>query len=447
MQNKFLNFISDNKLCNKDSKILLGLSGGIDSICLFHLLKNSGFNMSVAHCNFNLRGDEANGDEEFVTHIVKTNNIPFYSINFDTKKYAKENGISIQMAARDLRYNWFEKIRLENNFDYIAIAHNMDDVVETFIINLTRGTGIKGLTGIKAKSNNIIRPLLFASRKEITSFCSQKNYLFREDSSNISTKYSRNKIRHNIIPSFEEININFKNTIIETISRLSQVEDIYLSKIENTKNEIISSSEDKIYLSVEKLLKLSSIETYLHEFLSPYNFNTQQISNIILSLNNTSGKIFESSTHNLLRDRKFLIIEKNTEHKFSKAYIDKDENNIFSPIKLSLNSYSKEKDFKFSEELNTAYLDADKIEYPLIVRKWQQGDYFMPLGMNNLKKVSDFFIDNKLSLYDKENTWILESSNKIVWIINMRIDDRFKITKKTKTILEIKFEAIKTITF
>jgi len=447
MQNRFLNFISDNKLCNKDSKILLGLSGGIDSICLFHLLKNSGFNMSVAHCNFNLRGDEANGDEEFVTHIVKTNNIPFYSINFDTKKYAKENGISIQMAARDLRYNWFEKIRLENNFDYIAIAHNMDDIVETFIINLTRGTGIKGLTGIKAKSNNIIRPLLFASRKEIASFCSQKNYLFREDSSNKSTKYSRNKIRHNIIPSFEEININFKNTIIETISRLSQVEDIYLSKIENTKNEIISSSEDKIYLSVEKLLKLSSIETYLHEFLSPYNFNTQQISNIILSLNNTSGKIFESSTHNLLRDRKFLIIEKNTERKFSKAYIDKDENNIFSPIKLSLNSYSKEKDFKFSEELNTAYLDADKIEYPLIVRKWQQGDYFMPLGMNNLKKVSDFFIDNKLSLYDKENTWILESSNKIVWIINMRIDDRFKITKKTKNILEIKFEAIKTITF
>jgi tRNA(Ile)-lysidine synthase len=410
MKNRFLNYISDN--------------------------------ISVAHCNFNLRGDEANGDEEFVTRIVKSNNTPFYSTNFDTKKYAEEKGISIQMAARDLRYNWFEKIRKENNFDYIAIAHNKDDIVETFLINLTRGTGIKGLKGIKAKSNNIIRPLLFASRKEIISYCTENNYIYREDSSNKSTTYSRNKIRHNIIPSFEEINVNFKNTIIETISRLSQVEEIYSSKIESKKDETISYSNDKIYLAIEKLFDLSSIETYLHEFLSPYNFNTQQISNIILSLRGISGKIFESSTHSLLRDRDYLIIDKKTEDSFNKAYIDADEKNIFSPIKLSIKRYTKTNDFKFSKESNTAFLDADKIEYPLIVRKWQQGDYFMPLGMKNLKKLSDFFIDNKISIYYKEKTWILESSNKIVWIIDMRIDDRYKITKHTKNILEIKFETL-----
>ncbi|MEA3318162.1 MAG: tRNA lysidine(34) synthetase TilS, partial [Bacteroidota bacterium] len=265
METKFINFISDNKLCTSNSKILLGVSGGIDSITMFHLFKDTEFNIAVAHCNFNLRGEEANGDEQFVSDIVKSNNIPLYSINFDTKEYANENGISIQMAARDLRYNWFEKILKEYNFDYVAIAHNMDDVVETFMINLTRGTGIKGLTGIKAKTNNIIRPLLFASREEIVSFCTNNNYNFREDSSNKATKYSRNKIRHNIIPAFEEINPNFKNTIIENISRLTQAEDIYTAEIENKKNEIVSTKNYKTFLDINKLLKLSSIETYLHE--------------------------------------------------------------------------------------------------------------------------------------------------------------------------------------
>lgn len=437
MQKEFQQFIDSNNLCSNKNRLLLGISGGIDSICMFHLFRQLEFPIGIAHCNFQLRESESDLDEEFVKNLANQYDVPFFTIKFNTKEFAENEGISIQMAARDLRYDWFEEIREKHNYDYITIAHNRDDVVETFLINLTRGSGIKGLTGIKPKSGNTIRPLLYASRNEISEFIDKHNLKYREDSSNSSVKYSRNLIRHEIIPLFEKINSGFRETVIENISKLKDTETIYNASIDNARNSILRYENQKLLINLEKLNQLNPLSTYLYEILKPYGFSGAQSIDIINSLEGISGKQFFSATHRLIKDRNDLIIEEIHQIHNKIYYIDQDTENITSPINLNITKQELNDEFEITKSKDIGLFDLDKIEFPLILRKWKKGDYFMPLGMTNLKKLSDFFIDNKLSLIDKENTWILENCNKIIWIVGLRIDERFKISDKTTNILKI----------
>lgn len=437
MQSDFQIFIDSNKLCNNTDRILLGISGGIDSICMFHLFRQLEFPIGIAHCNFQLRGDESEQDEIFVSNLANEYDIPFFATRFETKEIAENEGISIQMAARDLRYDWFEEIRNKYDYNYIAIAHNKDDVIETFLINLTRGSGIKGFTGIKSKSGKIIRPLLFASRNVIVEYLNKNNFEYREDSSNNTIKYSRNLIRHEIIPLFEKINPNFRETIIENISRLKDTETIYIDNIQKTRESIVREENQKILLNLEKLKQLHPLSNFLYEILKPFGFSGSQVTDIIESLDGISGKQFLSSTYRLIKDRTDLIIEEISSINEKYYYIDIDTERLESPVKLYFSKFELNKDFEIIKDSQIGLFDLDKIEFPIVLRKWKKGDYFMPLGMKNLKKVSDFFIDSKLSLSDKENAWILESENKIIWILGYRIDERFKVTDITKNILKV----------
>ncbi len=430
-------FIDQENICQNNNRILLAVSGGIDSVCMFHLFRKAGYSIAIAHCNFGLRDEESDQDEVFVQNLAEEFDIPLFKVKFNTAEIAKKEGISIQMAARDLRYDWFEEIRVKYDYNYIAIAHNKDDVIETFLINLTRGCGLKGLSGIKPINGKIIRPLLFAFRNEIIQYMTENSLEFREDSSNISVKYSRNLLRHEIIPLFEKLNSGFKETMTENILRLKESETVYIENIESKKEEIFKQNNQQIILDIEQLKLLNPITTYMHEFLLPFGFSQTQISDIINSFDGISGKKFISLTHRLIKDRTKLIIEEISLINKRSFVINNIDEIIEHPLNLKLAELNRTDNFEFSRNINKGSFDSDLIEFPLTIRKWKKGDYFMPLGMHNLKKLSDFFIDNKFSISEKENIWILESGNKIIWIIGYRIDERFKVSDKTKKILQI----------
>lgn len=440
MEQQFISFIESNKLCAATDRILLGVSGGIDSVCMFHLFRKLNYAVAIAHCNFQLRDEESDLDEKFVQKLAEQYDIPFFFKRFDTQQVSEREGISIQMAARDLRYEWFEEIRNTYDFHSTAIAHNSDDVVETFLINLTRGSGIKGLSGIKSKSGNMIRPLLFASRIEIENYMSEYDYAFREDSSNRSIKYSRNLVRHEIIPLFEKINPNFRNTMIENISKLRDTEEIYLSYIAQTTESLIREKDGYLLINLEKLSEVKPLETILFELIHTFGFSSSQVKDIIKSMDGIPGKQFYSSTHRIIRDREDLIIEEISSTQSSHYYIESETEFLENPLNLKLTKVPIDEDFEINKSRNIGYFDLDKLEFPLVLRKWKQGDYFMPLGMSNLKKLSDFFIDNKLSIAEKEKVWILESVNKIIWIVGYRIDERFKINANTSNTLKIEVQ-------
>ena len=442
MFEEFLHNIHNQRLFQQSDKILLAISGGIDSMVMAHLFSEAGFHFGFAHCNFQLRGLESNQDEKFVKKSANTLKSPFFSKNFDTEAYAKKKKISVQMAARELRYGWFEKIRNENKYDYIALAHNKDDLIETLLINLIRGTGIRGLSGMKVKQGKIIRPLLFASRSMINEYQKINKIKYREDSSNESVKYARNRIRHQVIPELEKLNPAFKTNISQTILHLEDVRKIFAEVIDKKRSELVRIKEGKTLIDIDKLKKLDHIGTYLYEFLRPFRFPHQIIPDIIASLSTTPGKQFFSITHRLIRDRAHLIITLNTEIPESNIYIDKDSTEVKHPIHLVLKKIKITPEYKFSESKLIASLDLDLLKFPLILRRWKSGDQFQPLGMKNKKKVSDFFINNKFSIPEKESAWILESDSRIVWIVGYRIDDRFKITLNTRNILQI--EHVKT---
>ncbi len=437
MLNIFNKYINDNNLTNKNEKIIIGVSGGRDSIFLATLFKLSGYNIAIAHCNFNLRGEEANKEQKFVKEFAKQNSLEFFTVNFNTKKYANENGISIQMAARELRYNWFEQIRKDNNFDKIAIAHNKNDLVETFLINLTRGTGIKGLTGIKAKNGSIIRPILFVERTEITKYLEKNNIAWKDDSSNNSNKYTRNNIRHNIIPEFELMNTDFISTMYKNIEKLDDVFNIYNKEINFKKNKILIRQNDKTLINIDILKKLSPLKTYLFEFLKEFNFTPEQIPEIIEIIDSISGKQIISKTHRIIKDREYLIISKINKIQTKQEFIiNEGAIEIKVPLHIHIDIFNKN-NYNIPKQKNIACFDYNELNFPLKLRKWHNGDKFKPFGMNNFKKLSDFFIDNKLSIIDKENLWLLtDCMNNIIWIVNNRTDNRFKITENTDKIIQ-----------
>ena len=435
MLKAFTVYIEKYSLFNPEEQILLAVSGGIDSMVMTDLFLKARFSIGIAHCNFLLRGNESNEDESFVDAFCLEHGLRLHTNRFETTEHAREKGISIQMAARELRYSWFEKIRKSGDYSYVSLAHNLDDVIETCFINLSRGTGIRGLSGINRKSGKIIRPLLFASRNEIISHSKDHQIRYREDSSNKSVKYARNRIRHHIIPEFVTINPGFRKNILETITTLSDVDEIYRNTIENIKKEVFTVSDQKILINISRIKGLTPLNTILYELIRPYHFPKQSVSDIIESLDGIAGKQFYSSTHRLIKDRENLIITELPEYERDLYYVEDDVIHISQPIPLSFTQSDIPEELEFPREKRIASIDYDLLDFPLIIRKWKQGDYFQPLGMKNIKKVSDFFIDNKLSIHDKENTWLIVSGNKIVWIIGQRIDDRFKITAKSNRML------------
>lgn len=447
MQTAFEEHINKNLPFLKGKKLLVAISGGIDSIVLTHLLHKLKFNISLAHCNFMLRGKESNKDEQFVIELGEKLAAPTYSIQFNTKNYAEKQGLSTQMAARDLRYNWFQELSKQHNLDYIITAHQKDDVIETFLINLTRGTGLNGLTGIPEVNKNIVRPLLPFNRNDILVHATRKKLQWREDSTNSSIKYVRNKIRHKVVPFLKELNPSLLETFSNTLENLKGSQQIINDRINEVKEKVVTVTDEAIYYEISELKKLNNPKVYLYELLQDYGFTEwDDITNL---LDSQTGKQVFSSTHRLLKNRETLILSEIKDATQIEHYeIAENTSKIKKPIKLKFKKVdipfeTKNHETKVFGELfldkpGTISIDYDKLEFPLTIRKWQKGDTFYPIGLNGKKKLSKFFKDEKLSLLEKENTWLLCSKGEIVWVIGKRLDNRFKVSKTTSAILKIK---------
>ena len=434
MVEQFLKYINKEKLFYSSHRILLAVSGGADSMLMLHLFTNAGFSVAVAHCNFNLRGSESDGDEQFVADYCDQQNIVFNVKHFNTTEFALQEGISIEMAARDLRYEWFNTLLDQYEFDFLATAHHQDDVIETFLINLSRGSGIKGMSGIQPKSGRIIRPMLFTNRAEILDYCLRMKIIYRTDSSNQDTVYKRNLIRQQILPLLEQVNPAFRRNALKTIGNLHETGQLFQQRMGEIKAQVYSEDDLGAMIHIDKLLSLNPLRTILFELIRVFGFQIEQVGDIIDSMTKESGRKFFSDSYRLVKDREYLLISPFKTKPENIFYIDEDCLKINHPVHLSLEKLERTDDFRFSKLPNVVDLDLDKLVFPLILRHWIEGEYFQPLGMSSLKKLSDFFIDEKYSIPEKENAWILASGNQVVWILGKRLDDRFKITSKTKRI-------------
>lgn len=435
--NNFKKFVRDKNLFSPADTILLGISGGVDSVVMAYIFKTAGYRFSIAHCNFQLRGDESNDDEMLVRELAKKYEVPFHCKRFDTVNYAKDNKLSLQMAARELRYNWFEELRNAHGYCCIAVATHKDDEIETMLINLTRGTGIAGLHGIMPKQGNVIRPMLFATRAVIERYAKKYKLPFRNDSSNLSDKYIRNKLRNHIVPVLMSINPGLKETMARSIEHFRDVETIYRNAVEKQRMLITEQRPDGLHFSLEKLKKIEPLRTYLYEFLRPYNFKEDVVEQIETSLDGVSGKQFFSSSHCLIKDREALIVFPLQQPDKLTGIIHRGTRSLNVPLKLVL-KVRNAKDITILKSPDIAYLDYSLLDFPLIVRRWQKGDRFVPVGMKGRKKISDFLIDSKVPLHIKDNIFVLiTAGGEIVWIVGLRIDDRFKVTGKTKKVLSV----------
>lgn len=440
MLKSFQNFISEKKLANKNDKILLAVSGGADSVVMLNLFSLSNFRIAIAHCNFLLRGLNSDKDQKFVSDLAKKYKIQLFSKTCNAKLYAKKNKISIEMAARELRYNWFFELASKHKFTKIATAHHQNDSVETILLNLSKKTGIKGLTGIPAINNNIIRPLLFANKRQILNYCTTNNLKYRTDQSNFDNNYQRNKIRNNIIPEFEKISPSFVDNVAQTAKYLQQYVDFFKSKFKKFKNLCVYYNDFSIHINTKKIIEFEPLNLFMFEFLKEYGFNSSQVNNIISSLNSV-GKQFYAEQNRIIINRNELIITNlQSENKKKNYFINYNDQNItinnkqVDALILKIKILNRN-ETEISKNKNIAMFDFDKLKFPLKIRKWKAGDFFIPLGMHNKKKLSNFFADNKFSLIDKENTWLLTSDDEIVWIISHRIDNRYKITENTQKII------------
>ncbi|MBL6444911.1 tRNA lysidine(34) synthetase TilS [Fulvivirga sp. 29W222] len=414
--------------------MLLAVSGGVDSVVLVRLFKDAGFNFAIAHCNFQLRGLESDGDEVFVRELAQLNNVSCFVQSFDTKNYAALQGVSTQMAARDLRYGWFSDLMAEHNFKYIATAHHLDDSLETVLFNLTKGTGIAGLRGILPKKNNLIRPLLFASKENILSFARQKGLQWREDSSNQSTKYSRNLIRHEVIPALKKINPSMVTTFMQVSQRLEGTEKVLQQRVDQLRRESLTEQGEDLYLLKEKIAEQPAV--VIEELLKPYGYNWQQVQEILNGLEGLVGKMFLSGSYQLNIDRSHLIISPLKKGEIGEQYIEINEEYVDNEV-VKLRCYYSGEPKNFLKQKHEASLDFDCLKFPLKLRKWVEGDAFRPLGMRGKKKISDFMIDEKIPLNLKERVCVIESAGEVVWVVGHRVDDRFKVRPDTKRIFNM----------
>lgn len=433
-----MEYVKDKARVPTSAKVLLGVSGGLDSMVMVDLFHRAGFETGIAHCNFQLRGLESDEDEAFVKEMASQKKIRFYTQQFDTRREAEKHSISIQMAARKLRMEWFAHLCQNEGFTFFALAHHRDDEHETFFINLMRGTGIAGLRGLLPRNGKLLHPLLFATRDEIKEYSRSRRVSYREDSSNKETNYLRNKIRHQLLPVLEEIKPGSKQALTATIQSLKATETIYRHHLEAAWKQVSIFENELVKISIPKLLELPETGTYLFEFLSPYGYNAADASQVEQALNGIPGKQFFSLTHRLVVDRDTLLIELLRPITSDEFGILKTDQELTQPIGLSIKHYSRNSHFKINEDESVAQLDEGLLMFPLILRKWKKGDYFYPLGLKGRKLLSDWFNDRKFSRIQKENCWILCSGDAIVWITGHQLDDRFKIRKDTQHILEIR---------
>lgn len=432
---QFLNHIARHKLCTLSDSILLAVSGGIDSMAMLHLFKEGGYRIGVAHCNFQLRGEESNKDEVLVVEECKRLAVPFFVRRFETETYAWEQGVSIQMAARDLRYAWFDELVKEHGYNFMATGHHFDDSMETIVLNLTKGTSVEGFAGIPLKNRNIIRPLLFATRANVSDYASSKGLRWREDESNLTDDYQRNFVRHHIIPKLKELNPSLESTWQNGLEKIEGDMELLHIGFTNWKKESVLESNDRMVIKKKFLRSFYAGASPLWRYIKGFAFNFEQAREIIQAINGQSGKRFLSPTHILVIDRDDLIITPHSQE-WNAAKIESGDREVaLGPWRMF---FSTGETRTISADKMEAALDADSLKFPLIWRKWKKGDAFQPLGMKHKKKLSDFMVDNKISIADKNITTVLESDGEIVYVVGWRIDDRFKIRESTKRVLNIR---------
>jgi tRNA(Ile)-lysidine synthase len=436
MLDQLKNHIKHNFPFLASKKLLLATSGGLDSMVMAHLFHKLNYEIALVHCNFQLRGVESFGDQKFVQDYAEVKDIPIFVTQFDTEAFAKDYKLSTQVAARDLRYNWFYELLETESYDYILTGHHADDNVETFLINLSRGTGLGGLVGIPEQNDKIIRPLLLFSREEIANYANQNGIEWREDSSNASDKYLRNKIRHDLVPLFKELNPKFIASFQKTQSFLQESQQMVDDASIMVYQQVAKQEEDEIRFDLNQLRKLPNYRSYLYQWLNEFGFLAWD--DVYDLVESQSGKQVFSPNFRLLKDRDYLILFPiNSELEVQEYFIAKDTKEINIPLNLSFSKVSN-----ISVPSNTAiFVDLEKLDFPLVLRRWRQGDYFYPFGMEGKsKKVSKLFKDEKLSLIEKENVWILWSGETIVWVVGIRQDERFRIDDTTQNILKIQLE-------
>ena len=438
MFDEFKSHIDNNIQFLDKTKLLIACSGGLDSVVLTHLCDKLNLNIALAHCNFNLREKESDADESFVFDLADRLDLEVFVEHFNTETFAKEEKLSIQMAARELRYDWFYDLAENLGFNFILTAHHADDNLETFLINLSRGTGLNGLTGIPEINDKLIRPLLPFSREDLESYAKLNHIKWREDSSNASDKYLRNTIRHHVIPALKAANSDLLKNFKKTLSHLNDSADIVDDSINAlTKRALVSINDEELKFKISELKQVNNQRAYLFELLKDYGFTDWD--DTVNLLDAQSGKQIISPTHRLIKNREHLILtERNhnsTEDESEEILnISEGAKKIQTPIGI----LSFEDVAQRSKSSNkTIYVDKAKLKYPLVMRHWEKGDVFHPLGMSGKKKLSKFYKDQKLSIIDKEKVWLLCSNNKIIWVVGMRADDRFKLTEITKHILKI----------
>ncbi|MEO6405466.1 MAG: tRNA lysidine(34) synthetase TilS [Ferruginibacter sp.] len=449
LEKKFREFIQTEKLFRKEDDLLIAVSGGVDSVVLCDLCASAGFKFFIAHCNFQLREKESDADEIFVKELAARYKVKFFSKKFDTATYAEENKLSIQVAARNLRYEWFNEIIKDLSINsektvkqILLTAHHADDNIETMLMNFFKGSGINGLKSIVPKQQHLVRPLLFAFKNDIVEYANKKKLAYREDASNASDKYTRNYFRNQLIPGIEKVFPEVRNNLLDNAERFREIQDLYLDSVERTKKKMLLYKNEEVHIPVLKLLNTTSLHTIIFEIFKDYGFQSSQAGEVIKLLHADSGKYIKSHSHRILKNRKWLIISALKTEQNNYVLIDENNNDInFSGGKLFLEN--KQQPVKMSDRAHIAFIDKKMLGFPLLLRKYKTGDYFYPFGLYkpsgqpSKKKLSRFFMDKKLSLIEKENVWVIESNKKIVWVVGHRIDERFAIKPSTKNVLKI----------